>query len=70
MVSGFPLTVRPFADFRRRCDPNANAIKIKGLPGFFKEFQNAVQTRSSSAKRSDHHPDRANALVNWRVRRS
>jgi hypothetical protein len=57
------LTMGPFANFRRRCDPNANTIKIKGLLGFFKKFQNAIQTRSSSVKRSEHHPDRAKGLI-------
>src|SRR6266511_1090297 len=73
IVDGLGLphrTMRPFADFRRRCDPNADAIKIERLLRLFKEFKDAVQTRSSSAKRSNYHPAHANASVNCHARRS
>src|SRR6266498_5730768 len=67
------LAVRPLTDFLRRCNTDTDAIEIDGLPGFFEEFQNAVQPSSSSTnvpKRCERRPAFRRREISSRVRRS
>src|ERR687895_633882 len=43
----FDFAMRPFADFRRRRNADADPVEIDRLSGLFEKFQDTVQSRSS-----------------------